>query len=145
MFPQTIEVQHCNYCMCNCRFVEAVITAVLCGVDSFAARNLAKVFFLLLQVSSTSQSCTELSGNSAFKFYETSVTELHVEQRTPSPAIQLSVAAAAAGNGRLEPSYLKCHEFMVDRCLNSPQEAAEMLMAMPLGLLRTETMLEQCS
>ena len=29
--------------MCNCRFVEAVITAVLCGVDSFAARNLAKV------------------------------------------------------------------------------------------------------
>lgn len=32
---------------------------------------------------------------------------------------------------------------MVDRCLNSPQEAAEMLMAMPLRLLRT--MLEQCS
>lgn len=92
-----------------------------------------------LDLSSTSQSCTESSsGNSAFKFYETSVTELHVEQRTPSPAIQLSVAAAAAGNGRLEPSYLKCHEFMVGRCLNSPQEAAEMLMAMPLRLLRRD-------
>ena len=136
--------------MCNCRFVESVITAVLCGVDSFAAWNLAKVW-LRCEFNKVRFDFNVPKLYRAVIRRKLSLQILRDKCHWVACWAKDTIACNSAISGCSRSRQWQAGTFISQvprihgRCLNSPQEAAEMLMAMPLGLLRTETMLEQCS